>query len=90
MDSKIVENQNIKKLIMKKFFKIVFATVLITITASSCSDDTLMSVAEPPADGRFLLTNSTSEIVLDKKDADKNIAVTLNWDINLGTALILL
>lgn len=65
---------------MKKFYKILFAIVLIVITASSCSDDTLMSVAEKPAEGKFLLTNSTSEIVLDKKDADKNIALTLNWD----------
>ena len=80
MDSKIVENQNTKQLIMKKFFKILFAIVLIVITASSCSDDTLMSVAEPPAEGKFLLTNSTSDIVLAPKDADKNIAVTLNWD----------
>ena len=80
MDSKIVENQDIKQLIMKKFFKILFAIVLIVVTASSCSDDTLMSVAEPPAEGNFLLTNSTSDIVLAPKDADKNIAVTLNWD----------
>ena len=80
MDSKIVENQNTKQLIMKKFFKIVFAIVLIVVTASSCSDDTLMSVAEPPAEGKFLLTNSISDIVLVSKDADKNIAVTLNWD----------
>ena len=80
MVSKIVENQNIKKLIMRKFFKILFAIVLIIATASSCSDDTLMSVAETPAEGKFLLTNSISEIVLNKKDADKNIAVTLNWD----------
>ena len=80
MDSKIVENQNTKQLIMKKFYKILFAIVLIMVTASSCSDDTLMSVAEPPAEGKFLLTNSTSEIVLESKDADKNIAVTLNWD----------
>jgi hypothetical protein len=80
MDSKIVENQNIKLLIMKKFFKILFAIVLIMVTANSCSDDTLKSVAEPPAEGKFLLTNSTSEIVLDQKNADKNIAVTLNWD----------
>jgi len=80
MDSKIVENQNTKQLIMKKFFKILFAIVLIMVTASSCSDDTLMSVAEPPAEGKFLLTNSISDIVLAPKDADKNIAVTLNWD----------
>ena len=80
MDSKIVENQKLKKLNMKKFFKIVFAIVLIVVTASSCSDDTLMSVAEPPAEGKFLLTNSISDIVLVSKDADKNIAVTLNWD----------
>ena len=80
MDSKIVENQNIKQLIMKKFFKILFAIVLIWLAPSSCSDDTLKSVAEPPAEGKFLLTNSTSEILLVKKDADKNIAVTLNWD----------
>ena len=80
MDSKIVENQNTKQLIMKKFFKILFAIVLIMVTASSCSDDTLMSVAEPPAEGKFLLTNSISDIVLVSKDADKNIAVTLNWD----------
>ena len=80
MDSKIVENKNTKQLIMKKFFKILFAIVLIMVTASSCSDDTLMSVAEPPAEGKFLLTNSTSDIVLAPKDADKNIAVTLNWD----------
>ena len=53
---------------------------MILVSASSCSDDTLMSVAETPAEGKFLLTNSTSEIVLDKKNADKNIAVTLNWD----------
>lgn len=79
MDSKIVENQNTKQLIMKKFFKILFAIVLIVVTAS-CSDDTLMSVAEPPAEGKFLLTNSISDIVLVPKDADKNIAVTLNWD----------
>ncbi|HQZ24028.1 MAG TPA: SusE domain-containing protein [Flavobacterium sp.] len=65
---------------MKKFFKILFAIVLIMVTASSCSDDTLMSVAEPPAEGKFLLTNSISDIVLAPKDADKNIAVTLNWD----------
>lgn len=65
---------------MKKFFKIIFTSVLIMVTASSCSDDTLMSVAEPPADGKFILTNSISDIVLNKKDADKNIAVTLNWD----------
>ena len=39
-----------------------------------------MSVAETPAEGKILLTNSASEIVLDKKDADKKIAVTLNWD----------
>ncbi len=80
MDSKIVENQNIKKLIMKKFFKILFAIMLIVVSATSCSDDTLKSVAEPPAEGKFILTNSTSEIVLDKKNSDKNIAVTLNWD----------
>jgi hypothetical protein len=65
---------------MKKFFKIVFAIVLIIVTVSSCSDDTLMSVAEPPADGKFLLTNSISDILLAPKDAEKNIAVTLNWD----------
>lgn len=65
---------------MKKFFKIIFAIVLIMVSAYSCSDDSLQSVAEPPAEGKFLLTNSISEIVLDKKDADKNIAVTLNWD----------
>ena len=80
MVSKIVENQNIKYLIMKKFFKSIFAILLIMVSAYSCSDDTLKSVAEPPAEGKFLLTNSTSEIVLAKKDADKNIAVTLNWD----------
>lgn len=80
MVSKIVKNQNIKLLIMKKFFKIIFAIVLIMVSAYSCSDDSLQSVAEPPAEGKFLLTNSISEIVLDKKDADKNIAVTLNWD----------
>ena len=80
MDSKIVENQKLKKLNMKKFFKIVFAIVLIIVTVSSCSDDTLQSVAEPPAEGKFLLTNSISDIVLAPKDADKNIAVTLNWD----------
>ena len=80
MDSKIVENQKLKKLNMKKFFKIVFAIVLIIVTVSSCSDDTLQSVAEPPAEGKFLLTNSISDIVLTPKDADKNIAVTLNWD----------
>jgi hypothetical protein len=78
MDSKIVENQKLKKLNMKKFFKILFAMII--ITASSCSDDTLKSVAEQPADGKFLLTNSISDIVLVPKDADKNIAVTLNWD----------
>lgn len=65
---------------MKKFFKILFAIVLILVSASSCSDDTLMSVAEAPAEGKFLLTNSISDIVLVSKDADKNIAVTLNWD----------
>ena len=65
---------------MKKFFKSMFAILLIILSAYSCSDDSLQSVAEPPADGKFLLTNSISEIVLDKKDADKNIAVTLNWD----------
>jgi hypothetical protein len=80
MDSKIVDNQKLKKLNMKKFFKIVFAIVLIIVTVSSCSDDTLQSVAEPPAEGKFLLTNSISDIVLTPKDADKNIAVTLNWD----------
>lgn len=80
MDSKIVENQNIKQLIMKKFFKILFAIILIVVTASACSDDSLKSVAETPAEGTFLLTNSASEIVLDKKNADKNIAITLNWD----------
>jgi hypothetical protein len=80
MASKIVENQNIKYLVMKKFFKITFAILLIIVTAASCTDDTLQSVAEAPADGKFLLTNSTSEIVLDKKDADKKIAITLNWD----------
>lgn len=53
---------------------------MIMLSAYSCSDDTLKSVAEQPAEGKFLLTNSTSEIVLNKKDADKNIAVTLNWD----------
>ncbi len=65
---------------MKKNFKILFTTLLIIVTASSCSDDTLKYVAELPAEGTFLLTNSTSQIVLDKKDADKKIAVTLNWD----------
>ncbi len=65
---------------MKKFFKIIFAILLIMVSAYSCSDDSLQSVAEPPADGKFLLTNSISEIVLESKNADKNIAVTLNWD----------
>ncbi|WP_310379347.1 SusE domain-containing protein [Flavobacterium sp.] len=65
---------------MKKFFKIIFAIVLIIVSATSCTDDTLQSVAEAPAEGKFLLSNSTSEIVLDQKNADKNIAVTLNWD----------
>ncbi|WP_165698050.1 SusE domain-containing protein [Flavobacterium nackdongense] len=65
---------------MKKFFKIIFAIVLIMVLGYSCADDTLQSVAEAPAEGQFLLTNSTSEIVLAKKNADKNIAVTLNWD----------
>ena len=65
---------------MKKFFKIIFAIVLIMVSAYSCSDDSLQSVAEPPAEGKFLLTNSTSEIVLESKNADKNIAVTFNWD----------
>lgn len=80
MDSKIIENLDIKQLIMKKFFKILFAIVLIIVTASSCSDDTLKSVAKPPAEGTFLLTNSASEIVLNKKEAGQNIAVTINWD----------
>ncbi|QBN19569.1 SusF/SusE family outer membrane protein [Flavobacterium nackdongense] len=80
MVSKKVDNQNIKYLIMKKFFKIIFAIVLIMVLGYSCADDTLQSVAEAPAEGQFLLTNSTSEIVLAKKNADKNIAVTLNWD----------
>lgn len=65
---------------MKKFFKSIFAFFLIVAFLHSCSDDTLKSVIEPPADGKFLLANSVSEIVLDQKDADKNIAVTLNWD----------
>jgi len=65
---------------MKKFFKILCSILLLIATASSCTDESLQSVAEPPAEGKFLLTNSTSEIVLVKKDADKNIAVTLNWD----------
>jgi hypothetical protein len=65
---------------MKKFFKSIFAILLIVAFLHSCSDDTLKSVIEPPADGKFLLANSVSEIVLDQKDADKNIAVTLNWD----------
>ena len=65
---------------MKKFFKSIFAIVLIGVSAYSCSDDTLQSVAETPAEGKFLLTNSTSEIVLKNRDSDINIAVTLNWD----------
>ena len=65
---------------MKKFFKSIFAILLIMVSAYSCSDDSLQSVAAPPAEGKFLLTNSTSEIVLEKKDADKKIALTLNWD----------
>jgi len=65
---------------MKKFFKMIFAIVLIMVSAYSCSDDSLQSVAAPPAEGKFLLTNSVSEIVLEKKDADKKIALTLNWD----------
>jgi starch-binding outer membrane protein SusE/F len=65
---------------MKKFLKYISAFVLIVVSVSSCSDDTLMSVAEQPAEGKFLLSNSISEIVLDKKNAEKNIAVTLNWD----------
>lgn len=65
---------------MKKFFKIVFAILLIVVSAYSCTDDSLKSVAEPPAEGKFVLSNSTSEIVLNKKDADKTIAVTLDWD----------
>lgn len=65
---------------MKKFFKILFAIVLIVVTTISCSDDTTKYIAEQPADGKFLLTNSISDIVLVPKDADKNIAVTLNWD----------
>ena len=65
---------------MKKNFKILIAMMLILVSAYSCSDDTLKSVAEEPAEGKFLLTNSISEIVLNKKDADKNIAITLNWD----------
>jgi len=65
---------------MKKFFKSILAILFIMVSAYSCSDDTLQSVAVEPAEGKFLLTNSTSEIVLEKRDADKNIAVTLNWD----------
>jgi starch-binding outer membrane protein SusE/F len=80
MVSKRIENLQIKQMIMKKFFKILFAIVLIMVSAYSCSDDSLQSVAAPPAEGKFLLTNSTSEIVLEKKDADKKIALTLNWD----------
>jgi starch-binding outer membrane protein SusE/F len=80
MVSKRIENLQIKQMIMKKFFKMIFAIVLIMVSAYSCSDDSLQSVAAPPAEGKFLLTNSTSEIVLEKKDADKKIALTLNWD----------
>jgi starch-binding outer membrane protein SusE/F len=65
---------------MKKFSEIIFALLLIVTSASSCTDDTLQSVAEAPAEGKFKLTNSISEIVLEKKDADKKIALTLNWD----------
>lgn len=54
--------------------------LMILVSASSCSDDTLMSVAETPTDGTFLLTGSTNKIVLDQKNADKNIALTLDWD----------
>ncbi|WP_310560338.1 SusE domain-containing protein [Flavobacterium sp.] len=65
---------------MKKFFKIVFAILLIVASAYSCTDDSLKAVAETPAEGKFLLTNSASEIVLDKMDANVNIAVKFSWD----------
>jgi hypothetical protein len=65
---------------MKKYSKLIFVFTLIIISAYSCNDDNIQYVAKTPADGQFLLTNSTSEIILDPKNADKNIALTLSWE----------
>ena len=80
MASKIVENQNIKQLNMKKFFKIILVIVMIMASSYSCSDDVLVSVAKAPADGEFLLTPSVDNVVLNKTEADTKTAITFDWE----------
>lgn len=64
---------------MKKFFKLMFTMLPILVTTFACSDDTLKAIAEPPANGTFLLTADSNQIILNKVNADTNIAVTLSW-----------
>ncbi len=79
---RVINNNNrMKSNIMKNSIKIIIAFVLITISLNSCTDNEAISVVNSPADGSFLITASTTNIVLNNEDADNQIAVSFTWEI---------
>lgn len=64
---------------MKNIFKLI-TVVLLTTTLNSCTDNEILPVAIVPADGSFLITSSADNVVLNKVDAETQIAITFNWE----------
>lgn len=65
---------------MKNIFKIITAVVFATITLNSCTDNEVGAVAMAPTDGSFFITPNVTNVVLNKVDAEKQTAITFNWD----------
>lgn len=65
---------------MKNIFKIIITVVFATVILKACTDTEDLAVAIAPADGSFLITPSVSNVVLNKIDAETEMAIAFLWE----------
>jgi hypothetical protein len=65
---------------MKNIFKSIITVVFATVILTACTDTEDLAVAIAPTDGSFLITPSVSNVVLNKIDAETEMAVAFIWE----------
>ena len=65
---------------MKNIFKSIITVVFAAVILTACTDTEDLAVAIAPTDGSFLITPSVSNVVLNKIDAETEMAVAFIWE----------
>jgi hypothetical protein len=65
---------------MRNIFKSIIAVVFATVILTACTDTEDLAVAIAPTDGSFLITPRVSNVVLNKIDAETEMAIAFLWE----------